>query len=187
SPLQKYEAGRDAEAPAPAARGLRLESRAALAPGRRDDRSLDEIAEHAVVARRLVVLVEQAAGDEEQAEVGLPVASEVTLDIGLLHFDLARIFGRGHRVLDLDFTHQARSLIEPVLEADDEARQVEGGLRRIVTGPAVVQFTVAEPGQRRARVGGRYYRSGSGSGRWSCRSRSGGRWGCSSRGYCGDR
>ncbi len=83
----------------------------ALAPRRRNDRGLDEVTEHAVVAGRLVVLVQKPDRHQEQADVAERAIVEASLDVCLLDLDLARIVGRRHGVLDLELAH------EPVLSS----------------------------------------------------------------------
>src|SRR5262249_19478855 len=63
-PLRKIEAGREADIPAQSAVRFPLHAEAAFAPSRRDDRRLDEVAEHAVVTRRLMRLVQETRRDE---------------------------------------------------------------------------------------------------------------------------
>src|SRR6185369_2218216 len=121
---------------------------AAFAPRARDDRGLDEVALDAVERGRLVVLVEQSRGDEEQARAQRPLASQLALDERLFDLDLAGIAGRRDRVLDLELGDELGLLVEAMLQAEDKAGEVGDRLRAVVGRAVVVDLAVAREDRR---------------------------------------
>src|SRR5579864_8640912 len=65
-PLRQVEAGCEADVPGERHRSIAVEAQAALAPGARDDQSLDEVALHAVEVGWLVMLIDESEGHQEQ-------------------------------------------------------------------------------------------------------------------------
>ena len=143
-PLRKIEARAEARVPRKARVEVSVQEQSALAPRGRDDRGLDEVARDAVVLRGLVVLVQQSHRDEEEARLRREVLVELVLDVRLLDLGLARIGGRRHRMLPLELGHESRAIVPAMLESEDDARGIRGGLAGVVRRPVVVELAVAE-------------------------------------------
>ena len=143
APLREVEAGREPHVPAEARRGLTVEVEATLAPGARDDERLDEIALHAVEVGGLVVLVDEAERHEEQASPHRHGVIETTIDVELLHFELADIAGRAHGVLELVFGVELGALVEAVTDAEHRAGEIELRFLRLSGRVGVIDLAVA--------------------------------------------
>ena len=76
---------------------------------------------------------------------------ELALDVRLLHFDLAGIVGRGHRVLDLELADETRPVVEAIRHADARSG------RRLRWCPTVRRWG-ARSRSRRSRTGRRAFR-----------------------------
>src|SRR5262249_1897953 len=111
-PVREIEARRDADIPLEPVPHVTVDGEPAFAPGRRGDRRLDEVAERAIVLRRLVVLVQEADRNEEEAGAATDAVGKLALSVELLDLDFALVRGRGDRVLDLELGGHTRALVE---------------------------------------------------------------------------
>jgi hypothetical protein len=109
----------------PAGRDVAAQADAAFPPGGRDDGVLDRVALHAVEGVRLVVLVEDADRQQEQAELRVLGFEQVALDVGLFELDLALLALAGDGVFEFHFREQARPGVELVPDEQHEAVKVD--------------------------------------------------------------
>ncbi len=142
-PLRQVLAGGQADVPADADIGIAVEVEAALAPGAGDDQGFYKISLHAVEIGRLVVLVEQAEGHQEQAAAHGGPVGELVIDVELLHLEFADVAGRGDGVLDFVLGVEAGAVVEGIADAEHRARQIGLGAVRFVDRTGVIDLAVA--------------------------------------------
>src|SRR5262249_22494433 len=154
--LARVEARRDADVVAEPLGEDAVHPYAELTPGRGDDASLDLVAHHAVVVRRLVRLIENADGNEKKAAFEIDAVALLVVDPGLLDLGFALVVLAHDGVLDLDFRVQRQALVETVVEPEYEARLICGGITALpkfaVRGFAVADDVRRAVGEARASV-----------------------------------
>ncbi len=143
-PFRQVEAGRDTHIPTQSRLRVALQSHTTLAPGGWNDGCLDEVAEHAVVPGGFVILVEHAARNKNEPGPRKHARGQVTLDIGLLDLDLARVLRRRHSMFQFQLAHKASLVVELVPRAEYEAGKVRLSFGEILARPCVGHFAVAE-------------------------------------------
>ena len=131
----QHQAGCERRVIAPAGRELTAQGQTALPPGGGDDVLLDVIALHPVERVRLVGLVENTHGDQEQARLHAHVAAQVVFYVGLLQFNFAVLAVAGDRVLQFHLGEHPGGVAELVPEVEHEAVKIQ-----LVLVAAVVIF-----------------------------------------------
>src|SRR5262249_22098745 len=91
---------------------------ARLAPRRRDDDLIGERTVDAVERRRLVIDVDDAGGDDDDAGAEVERLPREVVEERLLDLELALVIRRGDRVLDLELAVEAQLLGEVVADVE---------------------------------------------------------------------
>src|SRR5882672_721737 len=168
-PVCEIDAGSDAGAPGNAEVGIAVDAQAAFAPGAGNDQRLDEVTLHPVEVGRLVMLVNEAKGQQEQTRTQRGPVGQLPVDVKLLDLKLARVLRRGNGVLDLVLGVEFGLTVEAIADSKHRTGEIRRRPARVATLTAVVQLAVAP----QAYV---VQRAGSKPARLSAWKRIGGRW-----------
>src|SRR5712664_39712 len=141
--LARVEIRRDADVVPKAFADDTVNTRTQLPPGRRNDAGFNLVALHSVVSRRLVGFVENAKRDQEQSAFHVRRITDLIIEPGLFDLGFAVVSGANDGVLELDLRMKANPVVEPMVEAEDEALQVGPGVAALAK-LAVTHFAVTD-------------------------------------------